>query len=119
MPFEREIHVAHRQAAHAELAAQVVAGGDAGQHMDGAHRIVRDDAAKLLQFVAAKHLLRGRRVFVRAAGHIHRFRIRACARGDRDGDDEHVAGRHVDEAADEDVVDRRDVQFAAAGGNVV
>lgn len=54
--FEREVHVADRQAADAELTAQVVAGGDARQHMNGAHRIVRDDAAQLLKLVASQHL---------------------------------------------------------------
>ena len=55
--FEREVHVANGQAAHAELAAKIVAGRNARQHVDSAHRIVGDDAAQLLKLVAAEHLL--------------------------------------------------------------
>ena len=61
--FEREVHVADGQSAHAELAAQVVARRHAGQDVDSAHRIVRDDAAQLLQLVAAENLFRRRGSF--------------------------------------------------------
>ena len=56
--FEGEVHVPDGKPPHAELAAQVVAGCDTGEHMNGAHRIVGDDAAQLLKLVAAENLLR-------------------------------------------------------------
>ena len=47
-------------AADAELAAQIVAGGDAGQHLHRAQRIVGQHAAQVLDVGAAEDLLRRR-----------------------------------------------------------
>ena len=41
-----------------ELAAEVVAGRDARQHLDGAHRIVGEQVAQVLDVGAAERLLR-------------------------------------------------------------
>ena len=117
--LEREVHVAYGQAPDAELAAEVVASCDTRQHVNGAHRIVGDDAAQLLKLVAAEQLLRWRCALRRVAAHVDRFRIRSCAGRDGDGDVERLAGAYVDEAAHEDKIHRRHVQLAAAGRNAI
>ena len=56
---DREVHVPEVAAADAELAAEVVARRHARQDLDGAKRVVREDAAQVLQFGAAQGLLHG------------------------------------------------------------
>ncbi len=119
--LEREVHVANGKAADAELAAQVVAGRDPRQHVNGAHRIVGDHAAKLLQLVAAEHLpaAGGSRVGSTRRAHVHRFRVRARSRGDRNRDLQHLAGRNLDAAACQHEIDGRHVQLAVARRDVL
>ena len=54
------MHVREVAAANGELAAQVVAGRNARQHLHGAKGIVGEDTAQVLDVGAAEDLLRGR-----------------------------------------------------------
>ena len=54
---ERQVHVRKVAAANGELAAQVVAGRHARQHLDRPQRIVGKDAAQVLDVGAAQYLL--------------------------------------------------------------
>ena len=55
---DRHVHMGEIAAAHAELAAEIVAGRDPRQHLDGAQRVVGQHAAQILDVGAAEHLLR-------------------------------------------------------------
>ncbi len=58
-PSTRQVHVREAAAADGELAAEIVAGRDARQHLDGAERIVGEHAAEILDVGASQDLLRG------------------------------------------------------------
>ena len=119
--LEREVHLPHAGAADRELAAEIVAGGDRRQHLHGAKRVVRQDAAQLLQLASADRLLgRDRRLATRdvtgarRSADVHRFGVGAGAFGEHD--------RHVGDSAcrdrhgslDEDEVHRGDVELLIA-----
>src|SRR5262245_22598279 len=54
---QRERDPAKGTPPHGELAAEVVAGADAREYVDGAHRIVRHQTSEILDVSAAEHLL--------------------------------------------------------------
>jgi hypothetical protein len=113
--FKRKVHVPDRQPADAELAPQIVSGRDAGQHVNGAHRIVGDHTAKLLQFVAPEDLQSAACLVCigRATDDVDRFAVCARSCRDRNGDVQHVAHRHVDDPADKDEINGRDIELVA------
>ena len=119
--LEREVHLPHAGAADRELAAEIVAGGDRRQHLHGPQRVVREDAAQLLQLASADRLLgRDRRLATwdvtgaRRSADVHRFGVGAGALGEHD--------RHVGDSArrdrhgplDEDEVHGGDVELLIA-----
>ena len=108
---DRNADVGGPEPAHRELGAEVVAGGDAGQHLHGAKRIVGDEPAQRQDLAAAQHRLArhaGLR-FTKTAG-ADRDLLDVGARpfidGNRDVDDIRPTDRHI--AAHESVTDDRD-----------
>ena len=92
---EREVHAPERAPADRELASEVVAGGDARQDLDGAHRVVGQQVAQVLDFRAPQRLLRRHRLLLLAeslAGDLHRLGIGPGAVAEDDG---HVERRRV------------------------
>ena len=119
--FEREIHLVDAGPAHRELAAEVVAGRDAGQHLDGAHRIVGDHAAQLLQIAAPECLLRGDgglQTRHQRAADGHRLGIGTRAFREHDRQVHCRSGLHVDRALGQHEIDSRDVQLVGTGRHV-
>jgi len=66
MPPETPSTLSKFASSDGEFAAKVIAGGDAGQDLHGAKGIVREHAAKILQFSAAEDLRRRDRIGRRA-----------------------------------------------------
>ena len=105
--LEGEIHLLNAGAADREFAAEIVAGGDARQRLNRAHRIVRH-AAELLKLGAAELLLgRHCRIVARrgAADDGDRFGIRARSLGEGDRHLGRAAGRDHDRPLHQDEID--------------
>ena len=94
--------VGHRKRAHAELAPEVVACRDAGQHLNRAHRIVGGEAAQLLELAAVERLLSACAVVCcSGCGDTDGFAVSAGSGGDRNRDIELHACGDLDRAPHE------------------
>ena len=116
---ERQVHVREVAAADGELAAQVVAGGDAGQDLNGSQGIVGEDATEVLDVGAPEHLL-GRRARVGRPEPIGADRhglgiTRAAGQGNRHFQDLPRHDRH--RALGDRVADDRGPEAPGAGQN--
>ncbi len=116
--FEREVHLPHAGAADRELAAEIVAGGDRRQHLHRPKRVVRQDAAQLLQLASADRVLgRDRRLSswdvpgTGSPADVHRFGVRASSLGEHDRHVGDSARRDRHGALDEDEVHGGDVEL--------
>ena len=118
---DRDADVRRSEPAHRELGAEVVAGGDAGQHLHRAERIVGDQAAQREQIAAAEHGL-ARHARLRFAKRAARDRdvldVGARAFRHRNRDVDRFARDDGDIAPDEAEADDRDEQRLRAGGHV-
>ena len=118
---DRNADVAGTEPAHRELGAEVVAGADAGQHMHGAKRIVRNEPAQRQDLAAAEHRLArhaGFRFAKAAAAHRDFLDIRARAfiDGNRHIDGLGRADRHF--TAHQSELDDRDEEGLRADGHI-
>ena len=116
-----EPDAAERTAADRELAAEVVAGAHARQHVDRPHRIVRHQAAQVLDVGAAEHQLRRHRAFLfgkAARGHEHVFAVGPGAFTQEDRD---LGGRRavdLDGSPHEDETNHRHDEVPGANRNI-
>ena len=109
-----------RRGADREIAAVVVAAADAGQRLHGAHRVLGEGAAQLLDVGAADGDLAG------DAGLPRRCRRRdldvlgvgAGALGEREGQLEGAAGGDLDVTPDEAIADQRHLEDAVPGRQI-
>ena len=117
---ERHAEVTERRGADREVAAVVVAAADAGQRLHGAHRVLGEGAAQLLDVGAADGDLAG------DAGLPRRRRRRdldvlgvgAGALREREGQLQGAARGDVDVAPDQGIADQRHLEDAAPGRQI-
>ena len=119
---DRDADVRGTETTNSEFRLEVVAGGDAGQHLHRAERIVGNEAAKGEQLAAVQHRLArhtGLRLAKRARADRDVFDVGAGAAGDWNRDVNGIRPTHRHITAHESVADDGDEQRLRSDGNVV